>query len=60
MIYHKLHIGYYEPLTNLMIFKLYLHFIQLKNSATACEFSCNANKKIKISSNLMDKVLKMI
>jgi hypothetical protein len=39
MIYHKIHIGYHEPLTNFMIFKLYLHFIQLKNSATACEFS---------------------
>jgi hypothetical protein len=39
MIYHKLHIGYHEPLMNLMIFKLYLHFLQLKNSATTCEFS---------------------
>jgi hypothetical protein len=27
MIYHKLHIGYHEPSTNLMIFKPYLHFI---------------------------------
>jgi hypothetical protein len=25
MIYHKIQIGYLEPSTNLMIFKLYLH-----------------------------------
>jgi hypothetical protein len=29
MIYHKLHIGYH-PSTNLIVFKLYLNFIQLK------------------------------
>jgi hypothetical protein len=60
MMYHKLHIGYHEPSTNLMIFKLYLHFIQLKNIATAYGFSWFANKMFKISSNFMDKVLKMI
>jgi hypothetical protein len=60
MIYHKLHIGYHEPSTNLMILKLYLHFIQLKNIATACGFSWFANNMFKISSNFMSKVLKMI
>jgi hypothetical protein len=58
-IYHKLHIGYHEPSTNLMILKLYLHFIQLKNIGTACGFSWFANM-FKISSNFMSKVLKMI
>jgi hypothetical protein len=45
---------------NLMIFKLYLHFIQLKNIATACGFSRFAIKMFKISFNFMDKFLKMI
>jgi hypothetical protein len=60
MIYHMLHIRYHEPSTNLMIFKLFLHFIQLKNVATARGFSWFANKMLKISSNFMDKVLKLI
>jgi hypothetical protein len=46
--------------TNLMIFKLHLHFIQLKNNATACVFSWFANKMFIISSNFIDKVLKII
>jgi hypothetical protein len=60
MIYHKLHIGYHERLTNLMIFELCLHFIQLKNITAACGFSWFANKMFKVSSNFIDKVLKMI
>jgi hypothetical protein len=59
MIYHKFHIRYHEPLTNL-IFKLCLHFIQLKNIGTTCGFSWFVNKMFKILSNFMDKVLKMI
>jgi hypothetical protein len=31
IVYHNLLIGYQELSTNRMIFKLYLHFIQLKN-----------------------------
>jgi hypothetical protein len=57
---HKLQIGYHEPSMNIMIFKLYLHFIQLKNIATACGFSWFANNMFKISSNFMNKLLKMI
>jgi hypothetical protein len=41
-------------------FKLCLHFIQFENIATACGFSWFANKMFKISSNFMDKVLKII
>lgn len=59
IIYHNLHIGYHELLTNLKIFKLCLHFIKLKNSSTASGFSCFANKMFKISSNFTGKVLKM-
>jgi hypothetical protein len=39
MIYHKFLTGYHEPLMNLMIFKLCLHFIQLKNIGSTCGFS---------------------
>jgi hypothetical protein len=39
MIYHKLRIANHEHLTNLMILKLCLHFIQFKNIASTCGFS---------------------
>jgi hypothetical protein len=60
MVYHKLHIRYHELSTNLIIFKLCLHFIQLKNIATTCGISWFVNKMFKVSPNFMDKVLKLI
>jgi hypothetical protein len=42
-----------------MIFKICLHFVQLKNIETACGFSWFANKMFKIPPNFMDKVIKI-
>jgi hypothetical protein len=56
--FHNLLIVYHEVSTNLMIFKLHLHFIQLKNISKSHRFPYLTNKMFEISTNFMDKMLK--
>ena len=55
--YHSLHIWYHELLTNFMIFKLRLDFIQLKHFSTAPSSSCFGNQMFEILSHFMVNVL---
>jgi hypothetical protein len=43
---------------NLIIFKLCLHFIELKNISKSRRFLCLTNKMFKNPTNFIDKVLK--
>jgi hypothetical protein len=56
--FHSLPVVYHEVSTNLIILKLHLHFIKLKNISKSYRFSCLANKMFKNSTIFMDKVLK--
>ena len=49
IFYHSLHVWYHEILTNLMIFKLRLLFLEFKNHLATRSWSCFLNKMSKIS-----------
>ena len=54
--YHNLYIWYHEILTNLMIFRLCLLFLEFKNHSATCSWSCFLNKMSKISFHSWGKV----
>ena len=49
IFYHSLHVWYHEILTNLMIFRLCLLFLEFKNHSATRSWSCFLNKLFKIS-----------
>ena len=49
IFYHSLHIWYHEILTNLMIFRLCLLFLEFKSQTATHLWSCFLNKMFKIS-----------
>ena len=55
--YHSLHIWYHEILTNLIIFKLHLHFLEFLNHLDTQSWSCFLVKMFEISFDFMEKVL---
>ena len=49
IFYHSLHVWYHEILTNLMIFRLRLLFLEFKNHLATCSWSCLLNKMFESS-----------
>ena len=49
IFYHILHVWYHEILTNLMIFRLHLLFLEFKSHTTTRSWSCFLNKMFEIS-----------
>ena len=48
VFYHSLHIWYHEILTNLMIFRVCLLFIEFKSNSATRSWSCFVNKMFEI------------
>ena len=55
IFYHSLHIWYHEILTNLMIFRLCLLFLEFKNHLATRLWSCFLNKMFEISFHFPSK-----
>ena len=55
IFYHSLHVWYHETLTNLMIFRLRLLFLEFKNHSATCSWSGFVNKMFKIFFHFPDK-----
>jgi hypothetical protein len=51
-LYHSHHVWYHDILTNLMIFRLHLHFLEFKTNLVRTSWSCLLNKTCKISFDL--------
>ena len=49
IFYHNLHIWYHDILTNLVIFRLRLVFVEFKNHSDTRSWSCFLNKMFEIS-----------
>ena len=49
IFYHSLHLWYHHIMTNLMIFRLCLRFLEFKNHSTTRSWSCFLNKIFEIS-----------
>ena len=54
IFYHNLHIWYHDILTNLMIFRVSLLFIEFKSNFATRSWSCFVNKMFKISFHFPD------
>ena len=55
IFYHNLHVWYHEILTNLMIFRLRLLFLEFKNHLATRSWSCFLNKMFEISFHSLGK-----
>ena len=55
IFYHSLHVWYHDILTNLIIFRLRLIFIEFKNNAAARSWSCFVKKMFDFSFQFLDK-----
>ena len=55
IFYHSLHIWYHEILTNLMIFRFRLLFLEFKNHSATRLWSCFLNKIFEISFYFLGK-----
>ena len=55
IFYHSLHVWYHEILTNLMIFRLRLLFLEFKNHSATRSWSCFLNKMFEISFHFPSK-----
>ena len=53
--YHSLHVWYHEILTNLIIFRLHLLFIEFKNNSVTYSWSCLVNRMFDIFFPCPDK-----
>ena len=53
--YHGLHVWYHEILTNLMIFRLRLLFLEFKNHSATRSWSCFQNKMFEICLHFLGK-----
>ena len=55
IFYQSLHVWYHEILTNLMIFRLCLLFLEFKNHSATRSWSCFLNKIFEISFHFLTK-----
>ena len=55
IFYHNLNVWYHEILTNLMIFRLSLLFLEFKNHSATRSWSCFLNKIFEISFHFLTK-----
>ena len=55
IFYYSLHVWHHEILTNLMIFRLHLFFLEFKNHLATRLWSCFLNKLFEISFYLLGK-----
>ena len=58
IFYHGLHVWYHVILTNLMIFRLCLLFLEFKNHSTTRSWLCFLNKMFEISFHFLGKASK--
>src|SRR5688572_13259314 len=56
IFFHSLHALYHHIMTNLMIFRLCLFFLQFKNTTATRSWSCFLNKMFEISFHFMGQV----
>ena len=56
-IFHSIHVWYHEILTNLVIFRLRLLFLEFKNHSATSSWSCFLNKMFENSFHFPSKAL---